>query len=98
MKARVLGDPFLDSGVLVRGVVVTDQMQFFVIGRLQVDAAQEREPLLTVVTLFVRSVMSEPSSVFSAANSVAMPWHLRSPSVCRARSGAPPSPAGPALQ
>jgi len=51
MKARVLGEPRLNIGMLVRGVVVADQMHFFVLGRFPVDLAQVHEPLLMAVTL-----------------------------------------------
>ena len=37
--------PLLDDRVLVRGIVVADQVQRPVLGRLAVDLAQEFEPL-----------------------------------------------------
>ncbi len=44
VKARMLLQPRLDLGMLVRGVVVADQVQLLVLGRLAVDLAQEVEP------------------------------------------------------
>ncbi len=37
VEARVLGEPFLNDWMLVCGVVVGDQMQGLVLGRLAVD-------------------------------------------------------------
>lgn len=45
MKTRVLGQPSLDLGMLVRGVVITNQVQRFVLGRFPLDLAQEFQPL-----------------------------------------------------
>lgn len=41
MEARRFLQPLLDLGVLVRGVVVADQMQRFLLGRFSVDLAQK---------------------------------------------------------
>src|SRR5438445_13715517 len=51
MEARVLGEPRFNIGMVVRGVVVADQMHFLFLGRLAVDLTQEHEPLLMAVTL-----------------------------------------------
>ena len=50
-EARVLGQPLLDVGMLVGGVVVHDQVQLQVLGRLALDQAQEFEPLLMPVPI-----------------------------------------------
>ena len=51
MKSPVLCQPGLHAGMLVRGIVVADEVQLLVLGRFAVNAAQEREPLLVTVTL-----------------------------------------------
>ena len=51
MEARMLLQPLLDLRMLVRRVVVADQMQCLVLGRLAVDLAQEVEPFDMAVTL-----------------------------------------------
>ena len=75
VEARVLGQPLLHLGMLVRGVVVADQVQRLVLGRLAVDLAQELEPLAVAVPLLALGD-DLPSSVLSAANSVVVPWRL----------------------
>jgi hypothetical protein len=45
LEARVLGQPVLHIGMLVRGVVVGDQVQRLVLGRFAVDLFQELQPL-----------------------------------------------------
>ena len=52
VKPRLLGQPFPNIGVLVRGVVVTDQMQLLVLWCLTVDLAQEAQPLSMSMTGF----------------------------------------------
>lgn len=44
-EAGMLSQPFLDLGMLMRGVVVGDQMQRLILGRLAVDLFQELQPL-----------------------------------------------------
>ena len=44
-EARMLGQPLLNRRMLVRGIVVGDQMQRLVLWRLAVDLAQELQPL-----------------------------------------------------
>ena len=51
MKARVFGEPRFNMGMLVCGVVVTDQMQLLIWGRLPVDLAQEFQPFDVPVAL-----------------------------------------------
>ena len=75
-EARMLGQPGLHVGVGVRGVVVHDQMQLQVLGRLAVDQPQELQPLLVPVPRLGTWRSRVPSSVFSAANSVVVPWRL----------------------
>ena len=41
VESRLLGRPILHGGVLVRGVVVGDQMQGLPLGRLAIDLAEE---------------------------------------------------------
>ena len=65
----------LHRRMLVRGVVVGDQMQRLVLGRLAVDLAQELQPLGVGVALLALAD-DLPSSTFSAANSVVVPWRL----------------------
>jgi hypothetical protein len=48
-EARVLAQPSLYLGVVVRGVVVYNQMQRQALGRLAVDQTQELQPLLVAV-------------------------------------------------
>ena len=45
VEARVFGQPLLHCRVLVRGVVVGDEVQRLALGRLAIDLAQELEPL-----------------------------------------------------
>ena len=51
VESRVPGQPLLHHRVLVRGVVVGDQVQRLVLGRLAVDLAQELQPLDVGVVL-----------------------------------------------
>jgi len=51
VEARVLGKPFLNEWMLVCGVVVGDQMQCLVLGRLAVDLFEELQPLEVGVAL-----------------------------------------------
>ena len=46
LDARVACQPPLDHGVLVRGVVVGDQMQGLALGDLAIKQTQERQPFL----------------------------------------------------
>src|SRR5258708_1501676 len=46
VKSWVLGQPCLHLGVLVGCVVVSDQMELLVLGRIAIDPAQEAQPLL----------------------------------------------------
>src|SRR5882762_4913540 len=41
LNSRLLGQPILHGGVLVRGVVVGDQMQGLALGRLAIDLEEE---------------------------------------------------------
>ena len=53
MAAQMPCQPLSDLGMLVRRVVITDQMQILVLGRLAVNLAQETEPFDMAVTLGV---------------------------------------------
>ena len=61
--------------MLVRGVVVGDQVHVEVLRRLGVDPAQELEPLLVPVP---RHALADhlPVATSSAANNVVVPWRL----------------------
>src|SRR5271170_7288313 len=50
VESRVLGNPCLYFGMLMGCIVVSDQMQLLVLGRVAIDLAQEAQPLL--VTMF----------------------------------------------
>ncbi len=50
-EAGMLGKPLLHSGVFVRGVVIGNQMQRFILGRLSVDGTQEFQPLRVTMPL-----------------------------------------------
>ena len=51
MEPRVRGQPLLDLRMLVRGVVVADQMKGLVLRRFPVDLAQEIKPLAMTMAL-----------------------------------------------
>ena len=50
-EARMFFEPFFDLGMLVRGVIVADQVQLFSFRRLTVDLAQECQPFGVAVAL-----------------------------------------------
>ncbi len=50
VKSRVLGQPCFHLGVLVGCIVVSDQMQLLVLGRVAIDLAQEAQPLLVTMS------------------------------------------------
>ena len=51
MKARMFGKPRLHIGMFMRGVVITDEMQRFVLWCFPIDLAEKREPLRVAVAL-----------------------------------------------
>ena len=51
MKARMSGKPGLHLGMLVCGIVITDEMKLFVFWCFAVDLAEERQPLRMAVAL-----------------------------------------------
>ena len=55
VEPRMLGQPCLHDWMLVRGVVVGDQVQRFVLGRLAIDLAQELQPLGVTMALLALS-------------------------------------------
>src|SRR5476649_878047 len=57
VESRVLGSPCLYFGMLMGCIVVSDQMQFLVLGRVAVDLAQEAQPLL--VTMFCLALAND---------------------------------------
>ena len=44
VEPGMLLEPCLDACVLVRGIVIADQVQVFVFGRFPINLAQELEP------------------------------------------------------
>src|SRR5579864_7871176 len=57
MESRMLGKPRLYLGILMSCIVVSDQMQFLVLGRVAIDLAQEAQPLL--VTMFCLALAND---------------------------------------
>ena len=51
VEAGMLGQPSFDCGMLVGGVVVSDQVQVEAVGRAAVDEPQEFEPFLVTMAL-----------------------------------------------
>ena len=45
VEAWIWPQPRLDLGMLVSGIVVADQMQFFFLGRFPINLTQEVQPL-----------------------------------------------------
>ena len=84
VEARIFLLSLPNLGMLMRGIVVTDQMQFLVPGCLCVDLAQEPQPLgVAVALLALGNDLS--SSTLSAANSVVVPLRLKSSVMVAAR-------------
>ena len=52
MKTRMLRQPGFHGGVLVRRVVIDDQMELEVLGGLLVDFLEEGQPFLMTVLTF----------------------------------------------
>jgi hypothetical protein len=50
-ETRMLGQPLANLGMPVAGVVVHDQVQLQMLGRLALDQAQELRPLLVAVAV-----------------------------------------------
>ena len=50
-KSRVLGQPGKHLGVLVGRIVVDDEVQFLLLGRLAIDRLEEPQPLLMPMEL-----------------------------------------------
>ena len=75
-EARMPGQPLLHVGMLVRGVVVDDQVQRLVPwasrGRSGAGTSATRRGGAAAGTIAI----TLPSSMFSAANSVVVPWRL----------------------
>ena len=75
VEAGVALEPSLDLGVLVRCVVVDDEMQIEQFGGVAVDGAQEAQEFLMAWRLML-SPMTLPVATSSAANKVVVPWRL----------------------
>jgi len=76
VDTRVLGQPLLHDRMLVRRIVVGDEVQRLVLGRLAVDLAQELQPFSVGVCRGWHWPMTWPLSTFSAANNVVVPLRL----------------------
>ena len=72
MKSGMALEPGFDPRVLVCGVVVDDQMQFQLGGRLGVDLLEKADELLMAVA---RHAIADDFAV-KAANSVVVPWRV----------------------
>lgn len=73
MKARPPREPGFHSGVLVRPVVVADQVHVQMPRDVRRDAPQERQERLMTVLGLAR-VSTVPLATSSAANNVVVPW------------------------
>ena len=49
MEARMFREPRPDRGMLMRGVIVANQMQGFVLGGFPINLAQEGQPFLVAI-------------------------------------------------
>ena len=74
-KPLMAVEPLADLRMLVRCVVVEDEMDDFSGRNLGVDGVQKADELLMTVPLHVRP-MTVPSSTLKAANRVVVPWRL----------------------
>lgn len=72
MEPRVFAEPRRDRGVLVRAVVVTDDVDIEVFGDVLVDLGQELRELPRPVTA-MGEALAVPSSTFIAANKLVVP-------------------------
>ena len=75
VEPRMPLQPPLDLGMLVRGVVVHDQVQVQVRRRLFVDQLQELDPLLMPMR-GMQVPITLPSGILKAANKVVVPLRL----------------------
>ena len=75
MEPRMPFEPGADLGMLVRGVVVDDQVQLPLGRGLAVDLVEEADEFLMPMAA-MHWPMTRPSSTSSAANSVVVPWRL----------------------
>jgi hypothetical protein len=76
MEAGVFREPRLDVGVFVGAVVVDDQVEFAVTGKLAVEGAEELEELSWWRWRGRHCPITLPSRTLSAANSVVVPLRL----------------------
>ena len=75
VKSGTPCQPSLDLGMLMRGVVVDDEMNIEVTGDVGLDVAQEREELLVMMT-DLHWVITAPVAMSRAANRVVVPSRL----------------------
>ena len=74
-ETRMLTEPSLHFGMFVGGVVVGDQMQSFLLGRLALDLAQELQPLdVPMAGLALGDDLAVQN--MSVANNVVVPLRL----------------------
>ena len=74
LKAVVPPEPSADLGMLVRGVIVNNQMHCALGRGLAVDLVEEADELLMPVA--AHALADDPSSTLSAANRVVVPCRL----------------------
>jgi hypothetical protein len=70
MKSGVALQPRVDAGMLVRPLVVDDEVQVQIEGRLDVDELEKPNKFL------MPSPRTLPSSMLRAAKRVVVPWRL----------------------
>ena len=73
--SRMAGEPGLDLGMLVRGVVVEDRVDQFAGRHRALDGIEEPDEFLMGVALHA-AAEDMPSSTLRAANRVVVPWRL----------------------
>ena len=75
LEARMAGEPRLDLGMLVGGVVVLDQVDVETLGRLAVDLLQEAQPFDVRVAL-LRARDQLAFERIERREQVTVPWRL----------------------
>jgi hypothetical protein len=76
VETQVLRGPRSRGQMLVGGVIVQHQVQIEVDERVFVDSAQEADELVMAMLFGAAASETVPSSTFSAANKVLVPWRL----------------------